>query len=133
MTTTTKALEVLTEILDGMAAKHEAITARFGEQVAKYGMAYAIEWAGDDLVHLEVARRWAVVQRRAEAHGLAEAIGYMVDETTEALLDNQLSSSSTSQLTNASNAAKREGASRWLRDAKGMAKTVAAAQPSEEG
>jgi hypothetical protein len=128
--TTTEALTTLTEMVARNAAQHEAITARFNEQVAQYGIVYAIEWAGDSLFQLEVARRWAVVQHIAERHGLAHALDAVIEETTDELLGNQLSSSSTSQLTNASTAAKREGAARWLRDARGMAKTVAAAQPA---
>ena len=114
------AFEYVQRLADTTKATNE-----FKVQVEKYGISYACQWAQAAVVNVELATYWAGVLRVMDnGYDLIPALDVYVEEVTTQLVENMLRGGSSSEFSNAVEAAKREAASRFVREASSMARSL---------
>jgi hypothetical protein len=128
--TTAEKIQAFEQQIQFQARRSQKATEEFNESVAKHGLIYSLEWAGDYAQAVAQANLWATVERYFEdgisgvepkTLGAAVlAIEVAVEEVTRQLLRDSIHSSSTSQFTNATAAAKAQGAARFVEEATGL-------------
>lgn len=108
------------------AARLDAIAEEFKAAVDKNGLAYSLSWAESMAVETFQARTWAAVVSISERDDcdFETALAAVVGEERDALLSNRDRCSSSSQFSNATEAAQREARSRFVREAGAMLSSI---------
>jgi hypothetical protein len=98
----------------------ETVRQSFAGEVAKNGVAYAIEWAESQVIDELVAERWSLVSSKESDGDWLDALIYAVDAAHRMLIENLERPSSSSPFHNAVKIAQREAVSRFYRDGAAM-------------
>jgi hypothetical protein len=128
--TTAEKIQAFEHQLQIAARRAQNATDEFAESVAKHGLIYSLEWASDYARTVAQASHWATVRfgyedgisgvepKTLEAAVLAVEVA--VEEVTRQLVRDSIHQSSTSQFSNATAAAKAQGAARFVEEATGL-------------
>jgi hypothetical protein len=122
MTDTKISLEDRVQWYLASADRQAATTqSRFSDNVEKYGLPYALEWAAGVAVDIYVRDLWMAVLNRVTIHGqtMREALTAQVQYCTEQLIRDYVHQSSTSAYSNATAAEKAQAYARFVEQGQG--------------